>query len=304
MKTGDNTMENKNGVDSKYVVSGDEGRCSEEVIIKAENLYFSYDDEKTYSLDGFSLEIKRGRKIAFLGANGAGKSTFFLTLNGIHKLADGHLEVDGEEVKYDKKSLMKLRSKVGIVFQDPDNQLFSASVRQEISFGAMNMGMSQEEAEEAVNKVVEKLLIGPFVHKATHALSGGQKKQVSIADVLVMMPKIVILDEPASSLDPKHTTIVNGIIEMMVNEGITVLVSTHDVNYAYGWADEVVVVDQGKVLMHDKPRAVFHNKEVLKKANLEKPMVLEFYDRLVDKGVVEKSKYTPRTVEELDELIK
>lgn len=275
-----------------------------EVIIKAENLYFSYDDEKTYSLDGFSLEIKRGRKVAFLGANGAGKSTFFLTLNGIHKIADGHLEVDGKEVKYDKKSLLELKSKVGIVFQDPDNQLFSASVRQEISFGAMNMGMSQDEAEEAVNKVVEKLLIGPFVHKATHALSGGQKKQVSIADVLVMMPKIVILDEPASSLDPKHTTIVNGIIEMMVNEGITVLVSTHDVNYAYGWADEVVVVDHGKVLMHDKPRTVFRNHEVLKMANLEKPTVLEFYDRLVKKGVVEKSEFTPRTVEELDELIR
>ena len=168
----------------------------------------------------------------------------------------------------------------------------------------MNMGMSAEEAEEAVNKVVDRLLIGPFVHKATHALSGGQKKQVSIADVLVMMPKIVILDEPASSLDPKHTYIVNNIIEMMVEEGITVLVSTHDVNYAYGWADEVVVIDAGKVIMHDKPRAVFHNVEVLKKANLEKPMILDFYDRLVEKGVIEKVEDTPRTIEELDKLIK
>lgn len=303
MDTGNKSVDKGYGVNN-IDVDEDNTKCLDEIIIRAENLYFSYDDEQTYSLDGFSLEIKRGRKIAFLGANGAGKSTFFLTLNGIHKIASGHLEVEGKEVKYDKKSLMELRSKVGIVFQDPDNQLFSASVRQEISFGAMNMGMSQEEAEEAVNKVVDKLLIGPFVHKATHALSGGQKKQVSIADVLVMMPKIVILDEPASSLDPKHTTIVNGIIEMMVDEGITVLVSTHDVNYAYGWADEVVVVDKGKVLMHDKPRAVFHNKEVLKKANLEKPMVLEFYDRLVEKGVVEKSDNTPRTVEELDRMIK
>ena len=275
-----------------------------DIIVKAENLYFSYDDEQTYSLDGFSLELERGKKIAFLGANGAGKSTFFLTLNGIHKLIKGRLEVDGKEVTYDKKSLLELRSKVGIVFQDPDNQLFSASVKQEISFGAMNMGMSAEEAEEAVNKVVDRLLIGPFVHKATHALSGGQKKQVSIADVLVMMPKIVILDEPASSLDPKHTYIVNNIIEMMVEEGITVLVSTHDVNYAYGWADEVVGIDAGKVIMHDKPRAVFHNVEVLKKANLEKPMILDFYDRLVEKGVIEKVEDTPRTIEELDKLIK
>ena len=150
----------------------------QDIIVRAENLYFSYDDEQTYSLDGFSLELERGKKIAFLGANGAGKSTFFLTLNGIHKIIKGRLEVDGKEVAYDKKSLLELRSKVGIVFQDPDNQLFSASVKQEISFGAMNMGMSAEEAEEAVNKVVDRLLIGPFVHKATHALSGGQKKPV------------------------------------------------------------------------------------------------------------------------------
>lgn len=277
---------------------------NKDVIIKAEDIFFSYDDEQTYSLDGFSLELKKGKKIAFLGANGAGKSTFFLSLNGINKLVKGRLEVDGKEVTYDKKSLQELRSKVGIVFQDPDNQLFSASVRQEISFGAMNMGMNMEEVDKAVDKVVEKLLIGPFVHKATHALSGGQKKQVSIADVLVMMPKIVILDEPASSLDPKHTTIVNGIIEMMVEEGITVLVSTHDVNYAYGWADEVVVIHDGKVLMHDEPRKVFHNKEVLSKANLETPTVLEFYDRLVAKGIIHSAKETPRTVEQLDELIK
>ncbi|XVG95336.1 energy-coupling factor ABC transporter ATP-binding protein [Eubacteriales bacterium KG127] len=275
-----------------------------DVIIKAEDIFFSYDDEQTYSLNGFSLELSKGKKIAFLGANGAGKSTFFLSLNGINKLVRGRLEVDGKEVKYDKKSLQELRSKVGIVFQDPDNQLFSASVRQEISFGPMNMGMNMEDVDKAVDKVVEKLLIGPFVHKATHALSGGQKKQVSIADVLIMMPKIVILDEPASSLDPKHTIIVNGIIEMMVEEGITVLVSTHDVNYAYGWADEVVVIHDGKVLMHDEPRKVFHSKEVLNKANLETPTVLEFYDRLVAKGIIDMAKETPRTIEQLDKLIK
>ena len=119
-----------------------------------------------------------------------------------------------------------------------------------------------------------------------------------------MMPKIVILDEPASSLDPKHTYIVNNIIEMMVNEGITVLVSTHDVNYAYGWADEVVVIDAGKVLMHDEPRTVFHDTDVLKKANLEKPMILDFYDRLVEKGVISRVENTPRTIDELDNLIK
>ena len=128
---------------------------------------------------------------------------------------------------------MKLRSKIGIVFQDPDNQLFSASVYQEISFGALNLGLSEKAAKEAVETVIDQLEITPFRHKPTHALSGGQKKQVSIADILVMKPDIIILDEPAAALDPKHTTLVNQIVDRMTESGITVFLATHDVNYAY-----------------------------------------------------------------------
>ena len=196
-----------------------------DIIIKAEDLYFSYDDAKSYSLCGLNLEIERGRKVAFLGANGAGKSTFFFCLNGIHRPLSGTLYIDGKPVDYSKKGLLELRSKVGIVFQDPDNQLFSASVFQEISFGALNIGMSPEEAEAAVRKVIDTLEITPFMDKPTHSLSGGQKKQVSIADVLVMNPEIVILDEPASSLDPKHTIIVNRIVDMLADQGMTVIMS-------------------------------------------------------------------------------
>ena len=157
-----------------------------DIIIKADDLYFSYDDEKSYSLNGMRREIERGKKVAFMGANGAGKSTFFLCLNGIHRPTAGTLYVDGEAVDYSKKGLLNLRSKVGIVFQDPDNQLFSASVFQEISFGALNIGMSETDAKTAVEQVIDTLEITPFMDKPTHSLSGGQKKQVSIADVLVM----------------------------------------------------------------------------------------------------------------------
>ena len=117
-----------------------------DVILKAENLYFSYDDEKTHSLNGLSLEIRKGRKIAFMGANGSGKSTFFLCCNGIHQPTSGTLYFHGEPVNYSREGLLKLRQKVGIVFQDPDNQLFSASVYQEISFGILNLGVYEEEA--------------------------------------------------------------------------------------------------------------------------------------------------------------
>ena len=275
----------------------------EDSIIKAEDLYFSYDDGKSYSLKGLNLEIRRGRKVAFMGANGAGKSTFFFCLNGIHRPSAGTLYVGGKAVDYKKKSLLDLRRKVGIVFQDPDNQLFSASVFQEISFGALNLGMNREEAEMAVQKVIDLLGIKPFMEKPTHALSGGQKKQVSIADVLVMNPEIIILDEPASSLDPKHTAIVYKIIDMLVHQGTTVLLSTHDVDYALAWADEIVLLHEGKTLLHDTPANVFSNKEILQKANLKKPAAIELFECLVQKGILPPDLPLPRSLRQLEEYI-
>ena len=147
------------------------------VILKAENLFFSYDDEKSHSLNGLSLEIGRGKKIAFMGANGSGKSTFFLCCNGINRPTSGTLYFDGAPVDYSREGLLKLRQRVGIVFQDPDNQLFSASVYQEISFGVLNLGKSEAEARQEVERVIEKMGISPFRDRPTHALSGGQKKQ-------------------------------------------------------------------------------------------------------------------------------
>ena len=137
--------------------------------------------------------------------------------------------------------------------------------------------MAPEEAKKEVEKVIDYLEITPFRHKPTHALSGGQKKQVSIADILVMHPDIIILDEPAAALDPKHTQMVNHIVDQMTEAGITVLMATHDVDYAYEWADEVILFHEGKVLLHGSPAQVFSNKRVLAQTNLEPPAVLELF---------------------------
>ena len=274
-----------------------------DIILKAENLYFSYDDENSHSLNGLSLEIKRGQKVAFMGSNGSGKSTFFLCCNGIHRPSSGTLYFDGEPVTYDKKGLLKLRSKVGIVFQDPDNQLFSASVYQEISFGILNLGVSEEDAKKEVEEVIDHLEITPFRHKPTHSLSGGQKKQVSIADILVMHPDIIILDEPAAALDPKHTTMVNHIVNRLPEAGITVLMATHDVNYAYEWADEIMLFHEGKVLMHGTPADVFSNKAVLARTNLEPPAVLELFDSLCMKGILKPTLPVPKNLKTLEKYI-
>lgn len=273
---------------------------STDIILKAEDLYFSYDDDNSHSLNGLSLEIKRGQKIAVMGANGSGKSTFFLCCTGIHKPQKGKLYLDGQEVKYNKKGLLDLRSKVGIVFQDPDNQLFSASVYQEISFGILNLGVSEEQAKKEVEEVIDYLEITPFRSKPTHALSGGQKKQVSIADILVMHPEIIILDEPAAALDPRHTTMVNHIVEQMTASGITVLMATHDVNYAYEWADEVILFHEGKVLMNGSPEQVFGNRAALRQTNLEPPAVLELFESLCKKGILKSSLPFPKNLKALE----
>lgn len=274
-----------------------------DIILKAEDLYFSYDDEQSHSLNGLSLEIKKGQKIAFMGANGSGKSTFFLCCTGILKPQKGKLFFHNKEVTYKKKELLDLRSKIGIVFQDPDNQLFSASVYQEISFGPLNLGHSEEETKKEVEEVIDYLEITPFCHKPTHALSGGQKKQVSIADILVMKPEIIILDEPAAALDPKHTTMVNHIVDQMTQNGITVLMATHDVNYAYEWADEILLFHEGKVLMHGTPAQVFSNRGVLKQTNLEPPAVLELFESLCRKGILKSSLPLPKNLNALEKYI-
>ena len=274
-----------------------------DIILKAEDLYFSYDDEQSHSLNGLSLEIKKGQKIAFMGANGSGKSTFFLCCTGILKPQKGKLFFHNKEVTYKKKELLDLRSKIGIVFQDPDNQLFSASVYQEISFGPLNLGHSEEETKKEVEEVIDYLEITPFRHKPTHALSGGQKKQVSIADILVMKPEIIILDEPAAALDPKHTTMVNHIVDQMTQNGITVLMATHDVNYAYEWADEILLFHEGKVLMHGTPAQVFSNRGVLKQTNLEPPAVLELFESLCRKGILKSSLPLPKNLNALEKYI-
>lgn len=276
---------------------------NEDIILKAEDLHFSYDDDDSHSLNGLSVEIRRNRKIAVMGANGSGKSTFFLCCTGICRPQSGKMYLNGEEYSYTKKGLLDVRSKIGIVFQDPDNQLFSASVYQEISFGILNLGVPEELARKEVEDVIDYLEITPFRHKPTHALSGGQKKQVSIADILVMHPDIIILDEPAAALDPRHTTMVNHIVNQLTEQGITVLMATHDVNYAYEWADEILLFHEGKILMHGTPAQVFSNRAALKQTNLEPPVVLELFDSLCKKQILKSSLPLPKDLKTLEKYI-
>lgn len=271
-----------------------------EMILEAEDLCFTYDGSRTPALNKCSIQIRRGSKVAVLGSNGSGKSTFFLCCNGIHKPSMGRLYYEGKPVDYSRKGLLDLRRKVGIVFQDPDNQLFSASVYQEISFGILNLGASKEQAKEATERMMEEMNISAFREKPVHALSGGQKKLVSIADVLVMEPEIVIMDEPASALDPRHTEMVNRVVDQMTEKGITVMMATHDVDYAFAWADEAAVFHEGRVLRQGPPCEVFADKKLLEETNLVQPSVMRLFESLRRKNMIAPGLPIPRNMEELE----
>ena len=273
----------------------------EDWVIKAENVSYTYDGNNQKALNGLNLKIHRGAKVAFMGGNGSGKSTFFLCLNGIRRPDEGTIYIDGKPVEYTRKGLLDVRSKVGIVFQEPDDQLFSASVYEEISFGILNLGADEDTARREVERVIEELEITPFQDRPAHALSGGQKKQVAIADILVMHPEVMILDEPAAALDPKHTRKVQEIVDRLSEKGITVLMATHDIDYAYAWADEIVLMHEGKAIRQGTPAQVCTDRQALEEASLELPVVVKIYERLREKDRIPEDTPLPGNVEELIE---
>lgn len=276
---------------------------NENWVIEAQDVSFTYEGNEEKALDGLELKIRRGSRVAFMGGNGSGKSTFFLCLNGIRKPDSGRICIDGKPIEYTRKGLLDVRGKVGIVFQEPDNQLFSASVYEEISFGILNLGADEETARREVDQVIGELEITPFKDRPAHALSGGQKKQVAIADILVMHPEVMILDEPAAALDPAHTRKVHQIVDRLTGKGITVLMATHDIDYAYRWADEIVLMHEGRVLRHGTPEAVCADREALCEAGLESPSVLRLWECLQDKGMISRAEQAPRSTDELIRML-
>lgn len=276
---------------------------NENWVIEAQDVFYTYEGNEEKALDGLELKIRRGSRVAFMGGNGSGKSTFFLCLNGIRKPDSGRICIDGKPIEYTRKGLLDVRGKVGIVFQEPDNQLFSASVYEEISFGILNLGADEETARQEVDQVIGELEITPFKERPAHALSGGQKKQVAIADILVMHPEIMILDEPAAALDPAHTRKVHQIVDRLTGKGITVLMATHDMDYAYRWADEIVLMHEGRVLRQGTPESVCADRAALREAGLEPPSVLRLWECLQDKGMISRTDRHPRSTDELIRML-
>lgn len=269
-----------------------------EVILEAVDLEYSYPDG-TKALGKVNLQVEMGEKLAILGSNGAGKSTLFMQFNGIYRPNSGCIKFQGQAISYKNKALIELRKKVGIVFQDPDSQLFSASVLQDISFGPLNLGLSEEAVTERVKQALLDTETTNLEDKPTHLLSYGQKKRVSIAGVLAMEPEVIIFDEPTAGLDPRHAREFMQLMEKLSSEGITIIISTHDVDLAYSWSDRIAIMYSGEIIAHGKSDELFLQPEIIERADLALPWLIEMHTVLVKNGWLPPSTPLPKTKEDL-----
>lgn len=248
--------------------------------IETQDLYYTYEDG-TVALDHISLRAGAGKITGILGANGAGKSTLFLNLNGVLTPKEGTVMVKGKPAVYDRKGIREIRRQVGIVFQDPDDQLFSADVYRDISFGGMNLGLPEEEVRRRVEAAMERTGVSALRDKPTHALSFGQKKRVAIAGVLVMEPDVMILDEPTAGLDPQGVSdIMHLLTELRDGLGMTILIATHDMDIVPLYCDYAYLLGGGRVILEGAPEELFSQPEELRKNHLRLPRIAHLMEIL------------------------
>ena len=256
-------------------------------IIKIENLIFEYqkDTNETHkrALDNINLEIERGSFTAILGKNGSGKSTLAKNLNGLLLPTSGKVYVNGFDTA-DDEHIWDVRQSAGMVFQNPDNQLVSAIVEDDVAFGPENLGVDPAEIRKRVDKALEDVNMGAYKGKSPHMLSGGQKQRIAIAGVVAMKPGCIIFDEPTAMLDPKGRNEIMSIIKELNGEGITVVLITHFMEEAVH-ADRVIIMNGGEIFLDGTPGEVFAQGEKVRSVNLDVPLAVELAAKLRGKGI-------------------
>lgn len=258
-----------------------------ENLITIENLIFEYTrgegGEPVRAVKNISLSIKRGSFTVIIGRNGSGKSTVARNLNGLLLPTGGTVYVKNWDTR-DENHIWDVRQTAGMVFQDPDSQLISSVVEDDVAFGPENLGIKPSEIRKRVDQALKAVDMDGFRKNAPHLLSGGQKQKVAIAGVIAMKPECIIFDEPTAMLDPKGRDEIMAIIRELHGEGITVILITHFMDEAAD-ADRVLIMDEGKILLDGSPAEVFSKREILRSVNLEVPLAVEISDYLRDRGI-------------------
>ena len=249
-------------------------------IIEVKNVTYEYtDEEKTFAaVKNLSLNIERGSFTVILGHNGSGKSTLAKMLNGLNKPTSGDVFADGINTK-DEETEIEVKRKVGMVFQNPDNQIIASIVEEDVAFGPENLGIPPKEIEKRVEDALKAVDMWEFRKSTPHHLSGGQKQRIAIAGIIAMQPECLVLDEPTAMLDPKgRAEIISTLHRLNRDKGITVVLITHYMEEAEN-ADRVIVMNDGEIIADDKPKVIFSDVERLKKVGLDVPQTAELlYD--------------------------
>lgn len=255
-------------------------------MIEVKNVTFSYSDEEgaPKTLENFSLNIERGSFTVILGHNGSGKSTLAKLMNGLNKPLSGEVLVDGLST-LDEEKEMEIHRRVGMVFQNPDNQIVATIVEEDVAFGPENLGLPPQEIRRRVDAALKTVGMYEYRDHAPHKLSGGQKQRVAIAGIIAMEPDCIVLDEPTAMLDPRgRADVLQTIRDLNREKGITIVLITHYMDEATA-ADRVLVMDGGKITVDGDPRAVFSHVEELKRAGLDVPQPAELAFQLKNAGL-------------------
>ncbi len=252
-------------------------------VIKIENLHYTYPGDDAESLKGVSLEIERGSFVAVLGHNGSGKSTLAKHLNAILLPTEGKVLIDGIDTA-DENNLLKIRSTVGMVFQNPDNQIVANVVEDDVAFAPENLGVEPAEIRDRVDNALKAVDMYEFRLHAPHLLSGGQKQRVAIAGVIAMQPEVIVLDEPTAMLDPKgRREVIDTVTKLCREKGITIVLITHHMSECID-ADRLIVMSNGDVVADGTPQEVFSQVELMHSEGLAVPATTELMWQLNNKG--------------------
>jgi cobalt/nickel transport system ATP-binding protein len=245
------------------------------ILMEFDQIDYVYPCGGQPAIKNLTLEIPKNQCCALIGRNGCGKTTLFRLANGLYRPQKGVIRWQGKPLNYDRTSLNQLRQEVGLVFQDPEQQLVAATVQEDISYGLCNLGLPNGEIAQLVGQTLVDFELTDLAHHPVNYLSLGQKKRVSIADIMVLQPKLLLLDEPTAYLDPQQTRNLMETLEKIRRTGATIVIASHDLDFIYNWADRIFVLDRGQLVLEGTPATVFRDSQFLQDLGLGIPIALD-----------------------------
>ncbi|NHW39681.1 ABC transporter ATP-binding protein [Paenibacillus aceris] len=270
-------------------------------ILETKEVNFRYSGSQSDALRNLTLRVPEGKKTAICGHNGSGKSTLFLHAIGIHSPSSGQVLWRNAPVSYGRKELKQLRQDIGVVFQDPEQQIILNTPYEDVTYGLRNASVPEPEIQRRTEAILRTMRLEHLAHTPIHHLSLGQKKRVAIAGVLVLEPDLLLLDEPTAYLDRVSERELVEELERIHRRGITLVMATHDMNLAYSWADWILVMDKGQCVMEGTPGDVFADEAAIKVLGLERPMLLDLWEALPEAS--RQGREAPRNVEDFKTLL-